>query len=89
MKEIKQIAGRAGRYNSEYPVGEVTALQASDLKRIQKAIATTFDNVPHLECTKAGLFPLLEQLVVVHEILGANATYVDILVRFVFSFYTF
>nr|CAD1832690.1 unnamed protein product [Ananas comosus var. bracteatus] len=57
VPEIKQIAGRAGRYGSKYPVGEVTRVDADDLPLLHSSLASPS---PVLE--RAGLFPTLDLL---------------------------
>ncbi|CAI9118415.1 OLC1v1019983C1 [Oldenlandia corymbosa var. corymbosa] len=57
IPEIKQIAGRAGRYGSKYPVGEVTCLSSEDVPLIHTALSSPS---PVLE--KAGLFPSYDLL---------------------------
>ncbi|KAK9664317.1 hypothetical protein RND81_14G033000 [Saponaria officinalis] len=57
VPEIKQIAGRAGRYGSKYPVGEVTCLEAEDLQLLHSSLDCPS---PELEC--AGLFPSYDLL---------------------------
>ncbi|XWS13679.1 hypothetical protein CRYUN_Cryun36dG0059000 [Craigia yunnanensis] len=52
VPEIKQIAGRAGRYGSKFPVGEVTCLNADDLPLLHSSLKSAS---PILE--QAGLFP--------------------------------
>ncbi|KAL5782661.1 hypothetical protein ACOSP7_007690 [Xanthoceras sorbifolium] len=52
VPEIKQIAGRAGRYGSKYPVGEVTCLDPEDLPLLHSSLESPS---PTLE--RAGLFP--------------------------------
>ncbi|TXG72097.1 hypothetical protein EZV62_000676 [Acer yangbiense] len=52
VPEIKQIAGRAGRYGSHFPVGEVTCLDPEDLPLLHSSLKSPS---PTLEC--AGLFP--------------------------------
>ncbi|KAJ4835748.1 RNA helicase [Turnera subulata] len=52
IPEIKQIAGRAGRYGSKFPVGEVTCLDAADLPLLHSSLKS---RSPVLE--QAGLFP--------------------------------
>lgn len=54
---MKQIAGRAGRYNSIYKEGEVTCLERADMHHLRRCLAT--DDKP---IRKAGLFPSIEQL---------------------------
>lgn len=47
VPEIKQIAGRAGRYGSKYPVGEVTCLYSEDLPLLHSALESPS---PILQC---------------------------------------
>eukprot|EP00602_Paraphysomonas_sp_CaronLab_P001007 CAMPEP_0185033648 /NCGR_PEP_ID=MMETSP1103-20130426/22779_1 /TAXON_ID=36769 /ORGANISM="Paraphysomonas bandaiensis, Strain Caron Lab Isolate" /LENGTH=626 /DNA_ID=CAMNT_0027569993 /DNA_START=118 /DNA_END=1995 /DNA_ORIENTATION=- len=60
--EIKQIAGRAGRYGSEFEQGEVTAMSREDVCYLKERIEMPDDDIH-----RAGLFPTREQL----ELLGA------------------
>ncbi|KAL5541522.1 hypothetical protein UlMin_009232 [Ulmus minor] len=55
VSEIKQIAGRAGRYGSKYPVGEVTCMDREDLPLLHSALKSPS---PLLE--RAGLFPTFD-----------------------------
>lgn len=56
--EVKQIAGRAGRYGSRYgSVGEVTCLYEADLPALRRALAA-----PLSPLSVAGLAPTFEQL---------------------------
>ncbi|TDH69466.1 hypothetical protein CCR75_008696 [Bremia lactucae] len=55
---VKQIAGRAGRFTSDYDVGEVTCLSETDLRYVQDS----YDHVPS-NLTSAGLFPTSDQMV--------------------------
>lgn len=57
VPEIKQIAGRAGRYKSNFSVGEVTCLEADDLPLLQSSLDSPS---PVLE--RAGLFPNFDLL---------------------------
>ncbi|POG78025.1 P-loop containing nucleoside triphosphate hydrolase protein [Rhizophagus irregularis DAOM 181602=DAOM 197198] len=57
IPQIKQIAGRAGRYGFENSVGEVTALESQDLRYVQKAMVT-----PSIELEVAGLQPTMEMV---------------------------
>ena len=56
---IKQIAGRAGRRNSKYKVGEVTSWQDIDLAYV-KAVMNW--DIPQIK--SAGIFPSVEQVLV-------------------------
>ncbi|KAG2378346.1 hypothetical protein C9374_008489 [Naegleria lovaniensis] len=58
--EIKQIGGRAGRFNSAFEEGEVTSFRASDCRVIQQAFA--YDPSNEVEELRAGLFPTDEQI---------------------------
>mmetsp|Transcript_6276 Transcript_6276/g.8742 ORF Transcript_6276/g.8742 Transcript_6276/m.8742 type:complete len:386 (+) Transcript_6276:1-1158(+) len=53
--EIKQIAGRAGRFGSVFPTGEVTCLNEKDISRLQKALSS-----PIVPLKAAGLLPSYE-----------------------------
>ncbi|XP_062169524.1 DExH-box ATP-dependent RNA helicase DExH16, mitochondrial isoform X2 [Alnus glutinosa] len=55
VPEIKQIAGRAGRYGSKFPVGEVTCIDAEDLPLLHSSLKSPS---PTLE--RAGLFPTFD-----------------------------
>ncbi|CAK9154409.1 unnamed protein product [Ilex paraguariensis] len=57
VPEIKQIAGRAGRYGSKFPVGEVTCLDAEDLPLLHSSL-----NSPSPILERAGLFPTFDFL---------------------------
>lgn len=57
VSEIKQIAGRAGRYKSKFPVGEVTCLDPADLPLLHSSLSSPS---PTLE--QAGLFPSFDIL---------------------------
>jgi len=62
--EVWQIAGRAGRYKSQYPKGYVTTLFAEDVDHLRECFQTKPKSLP-----KAGLSPTLEQLTLVTLIL--------------------
>ncbi|KAF1785192.1 P-loop containing nucleoside triphosphate hydrolase [Phytophthora cactorum] len=53
----KQIAGRAGRYGSDFASGEATCLLEEDLEYLKES----YDEVP-TPLTSAGLFPTSEQM---------------------------
>uniref|UniRef100_A0A7N2LTT9 RNA helicase n=2 Tax=Quercus lobata TaxID=97700 RepID=A0A7N2LTT9_QUELO len=55
VPEIKQIAGRAGRYGSKFPVGKVTCIDAEDLPLLHSSLESPS---PTLEL--AGLFPTFD-----------------------------
>ncbi|KAK9992675.1 hypothetical protein SO802_027660 [Lithocarpus litseifolius] len=55
VPEIKQIAGRAGRYGSKFPVGKVTCIDAEDLPLLHSSLESPS---PTLE--RAGLFPTFD-----------------------------
>ncbi|XP_058106186.1 ATP-dependent RNA helicase SUV3, mitochondrial isoform X2 [Magnolia sinica] len=57
VPEIKQIAGRAGRYGSKFPFGEVTCIDAEDLPLLHSSLESPS---PVLE--RAGLFPTFDLL---------------------------
>lgn len=60
-QEIKQIAGRAGRYKSQYPNGLVTTMDKRAQALVRRALRTEDDHV-----TAAGLVPTYEQLETMH-----------------------
>ncbi|EFJ16330.1 hypothetical protein SELMODRAFT_114130 [Selaginella moellendorffii] len=57
VMQVKQIAGRAGRFKSKYPVGEVTCLKGSDIAHLHRALAT-----PTPAVVAAGVFPTFDQI---------------------------
>ncbi|CAG8528855.1 2226_t:CDS:10, partial [Scutellospora calospora] len=57
IPQIKQIAGRAGRFGTENAVGEVTALENMDLRYLHQAMAA-----PHKDLEMAGLQPTMEMV---------------------------
>ena len=52
QKELKQIAGRAGRYGTQYEHGEVTCMTPEDLKYVRQGMQVLDDPV-----LKAGTIP--------------------------------
>ena len=58
--EIKQIGGRAGRFNSAFEEGEVTSFRNGDCKVIHQAFS--YDPTLEEEALRAGLFPTDEQI---------------------------
>jgi ATP-dependent RNA helicase SUPV3L1/SUV3 len=60
--EIKQVAGRAGRYGSRFPTGVVTAMNAEDLDILEDALQQPSD-----ELQTAFVFPSLTQLEMLHS----------------------
>ncbi|XP_050218403.1 DExH-box ATP-dependent RNA helicase DExH16, mitochondrial isoform X4 [Mercurialis annua] len=77
VPEIKQIAGRAGRYGSNYPVGEVTCLSANDLPLLHSSLESPS---PVLE--RAGLFPTFD-LMYMYSRLHPEKGFYQILEHFV------
>lgn len=57
VPEIKQIAGRAGRFGSKFPDGEVTCMNVKDLPLLHSSLKSLS---PVLE--RAGLFPTFDLL---------------------------
>ena len=55
--EIKQIAGRAGRFNSDFPIGEVISFSKKENRIISNAINATVEQIPF-----AYIFPEYEQI---------------------------
>ncbi|KAI3837614.1 hypothetical protein MKX03_029739 [Papaver bracteatum] len=79
VPEIKQIAGRAGRYGSKFPRGEVTCINGEDLPLLHSALGSPS---PILEC--AGLFPTFD-LLYLYSRLHPNAGFHQILEEFLHS----
>uniref|UniRef100_A0A453LSI0 Helicase C-terminal domain-containing protein n=3 Tax=Aegilops tauschii subsp. strangulata TaxID=200361 RepID=A0A453LSI0_AEGTS len=67
VPEIKQIAGRAGRYGSKFPVGEVTCLDAEDLPLLHSSLKS-----PSPIIERAGLFPTFDLLSVYSRLHGTD-----------------
>ncbi|XP_028555451.1 ATP-dependent RNA helicase SUV3, mitochondrial [Dendrobium catenatum] len=67
IPEIKQIAGRAGRYGSKFPVGEVTCLDAEDLPLLHSSLESSS---PDLK--RAGLFPTFDLLSLYSRLQSTN-----------------
>ncbi|KAG1143552.1 hypothetical protein G6F37_003418 [Rhizopus arrhizus] len=57
IPQLKQIAGRAGRFGTAYGNGIVTALNRADLRYIKEAVAA-----PNVELEMAGLQPTVDML---------------------------
>ena len=55
--EVKQIAGRAGRYRSLFAAGEVSCLNEGDLAALRTAL-----EAPLRPLSRSGLAPTFEQL---------------------------
>ncbi|KAJ0035961.1 hypothetical protein Pint_24769 [Pistacia integerrima] len=88
VPEVKQIAGRAGRYGSKFPKGEVTCLSSEDLpllhSSLNSASPTLEVNVlllklPFHKC--AGLFPTFD-LIYMYSRLHAKSGLHEILEHF-------
>ncbi|CAD6206617.1 unnamed protein product [Miscanthus lutarioriparius] len=67
VAKIKQIAGRAGRYGSKFPVGEVTCLNAEDLPLLHSSLKSAS---PIIE--RAGLFPTFDLLSLYSRLHGTD-----------------
>ncbi|KAG0260493.1 RNA helicase [Mortierella polycephala] len=52
LTQLKQIAGRAGRFGTEYSVGKATTLLQADIPTLKKAVAA-----PMIDITRAALQP--------------------------------
>ena len=74
LKEVKQIAGRAGRYGSRYERGEVTVLHSHDHQFLSQNLYSSDDQL-----TKAYLFPTREQLELLGTFIDTKATSEDLL----------
>ncbi|KAK6913969.1 Suv3, C-terminal domain 1 [Dillenia turbinata] len=77
VSEIKQIAGRAGRYGSKFPTGEVTCIDSEDLSLLHSSLESPS---PVLE--SAGLFPTYDLLHLYSRAHATNSIH-QILVHFV------
>ncbi|CAG8714420.1 6329_t:CDS:2, partial [Acaulospora morrowiae] len=68
IPQIKQIAGRAGRFGTVNAVGEVTALEPMDLKYVRQAMASPTKNLE-----MAGLQPTMEMVeLFAHQLPGTK-----------------
>lgn len=74
--EIKQIAGRAGRYRSRFPEGEVTCLKEGDLPLLHESL-----EAPTVLVKAAGLFPSSD-LLALYSKLHPNLTFATLLEDF-------
>ena len=74
--EVKQVAGRAGRFGSRFPDGVVSATSAADLAAVAAALAQ-----PSEELAAAHLAPSLAQLEQLHGLHPGDAL-PDVLRRF-------
>ncbi|KAF9106556.1 RNA helicase [Mortierella sp. AM989] len=57
LTQIKQIAGRAGRFGTDYAVGQVTTLVQSDIPTLKRALAS-----PMTEIKRAAIQPTAEMI---------------------------
>jgi len=64
ISQVKQIAGRAGRFLTNNPMGEATTFESSDLRYLHRCMD---QDIPDLET--AGLAPNMEQLEAFHRAL--------------------
>ncbi|KAJ3337864.1 hypothetical protein HDU83_008488, partial [Entophlyctis luteolus] len=78
VSQIKQIAGRAGRFRTMYSEGYVCTFNNNDMPRLRQALGT--DVVPPIP--SAGLFPTLEQLVQFSSELPPETKFAELLDRF-------
>ncbi|KAK4265579.1 hypothetical protein QN277_026610 [Acacia crassicarpa] len=76
VPEIKQIAGRAGRYGSKFPIGEVTCLDAEDLPLLHSSL-----NSPSPTLERAGILPPYD-LMYMHSRLHPKDSFTQILEHF-------
>ncbi|XP_027360998.1 DExH-box ATP-dependent RNA helicase DExH16, mitochondrial isoform X2 [Abrus precatorius] len=70
VPEIKQIAGRAGRYGSNFPVGEVTCMDAEDLPLLHSSL-----NSPSPTLERAGLLPTFDLMYMYSRLHPKNGFY--------------
>ncbi|KAI8355858.1 P-loop containing nucleoside triphosphate hydrolase protein [Mortierella sp. GBAus27b] len=57
LTQLKQIAGRAGRFGTEYAVGQATTLVQSDMATLKRALA-----IPMIEIKRAAIQPTSEMI---------------------------
>mmetsp|Transcript_540 Transcript_540/g.1264 ORF Transcript_540/g.1264 Transcript_540/m.1264 type:complete len:440 (+) Transcript_540:1278-2597(+) len=75
--EVKQIAGRAGRFGTAYSAGEVTTLHAADGGHLRHCLLQPDDAV-----RQAGIFPSREQLELLGALLDNRVTSSELLMAF-------
>ncbi|KAF8993818.1 ATP-dependent RNA helicase supv3l1, mitochondrial, partial [Haplosporangium bisporale] len=57
LTQLKQIAGRAGRFGTDYAVGQATTLVQNDIPPLKRALAA-----PMIEIQRAAIQPTAEML---------------------------
>ncbi|KAI8597000.1 P-loop containing nucleoside triphosphate hydrolase protein [Dissophora ornata] len=57
LTQLKQIAGRAGRFGTDYAVGKATTLLQGDIPTLKRALA-----IPMIEITRAAIQPTAEMI---------------------------
>lgn len=57
LTQLKQIAGRAGRFGTDYAVGQATTLVQNDIPALKRALAA-----PMIEIQRAAIQPTAEML---------------------------
>lgn len=72
--EVKQIAGRAGRYRSLYAAGEVTCLDQRDMPRLRASLGA-----PLAPLETAGLAPTFDQLQLLDRASRRTLDFADLL----------
>ncbi|CAK8539184.1 unnamed protein product [Lathyrus sativus] len=77
VPEIKQIAGRAGRYGSNFPLGEVTCMYAEDLPLLHSSL-----DAPSPILERAGLLPSFD-LLYMYSQLHPQAGFYQVLEHFI------
>ncbi|XP_020230023.1 DExH-box ATP-dependent RNA helicase DExH16, mitochondrial [Cajanus cajan] len=70
VPEIKQIAGRAGRYGSNFPLGEVTCMDEKDLPLLHSSL-----NSPSPTLERAGLLPTFDLMYMYSRLHPRNGFY--------------
>ncbi|KAG4972780.1 hypothetical protein AAZX31_11G007700 [Glycine max] len=70
VPEIKQIAGRAGRYGSNFPVGEVTCMDEEDLPLLHSSL-----NSPSPILERAGILPTFDLMYMYSRLHPRNGFY--------------
>ncbi|KAK5582879.1 hypothetical protein RB653_004468 [Dictyostelium firmibasis] len=77
--EVKQIAGRAGRFGTMFPIGRVTAFDHEGLEKIRNDW-----KVPNIISDRAGIFPTPQQIQQFSELsIFKGMCFSDIMVQFI------
>lgn len=64
LTQIKQIAGRAGRFGTDYAVGQVTTLVQSDIPTLKRALASPMTEIKVYESVLRIIAMFIQRLIV-------------------------